>query len=749
MDGLSWLRSVEEDVRVSFGSKCRVLSFDAFISTLSEDPRTHSRSAAQYVRDCFDHFGHTAIDRPQGTITRFNLFDCPWDHGRERLVGHEDAQGAVYKILANFAREGCINRLILLHGPNGSAKTSFVQCIARALEHYSTLDCGTVYRFNWVFPSAHIAKKRLGFASDGSARRQGLESFAHLEDEDVDTTIPGDLNDHPLLLLPARHRKELFESLTQEGEEGVSDRPANYLVNGDLSPRSRRIADTLLRAYGGDLQRVLQHVQVERFFFSRRYRMGCVTIEPQMHVDASTRQVTADQSLQSLPASLRNLNLFEPQGDLVDANRGMVEFNDLLKKPIESYKYLLATCEKGTVALANAILHLDSIFVATSNDLHLNAFKGYQDFPSFKGRMELVRMPYLRNYKLEESIYALQLEEGEFAQRAAPHCAFTLALWSVLTRLRKAQPGHHPTELRDTLANLTPLQKAELYAGEREPPDLTQEVSRALWANVPALLAEDQGSDDYEGGHGASPREMKQVLLNALQNPNYRGLSPMAIFDELEALVESKSIFEFLQRDSVDGYCDHKQFISQTRERYFDRIDNEVRSAMGLVSEEQYSDLFERYILHVSYLNKKEKLYNESTGQREDPDTGLMDQLEAIWKVAGKRETFRQDLVARVGAWHIDFPGDDIDYRRLFPKLFEALEADFYRQQKSTIRKLGENVLDVLALEDGDSPASTVVVSDEESVRAESIITQMVTQFHHPRFTLRDSLAALMKHRYR
>ena len=41
-------------------------------------------------------------------------------------------------------------------------------------------------------------------------------------------------------------------------------------------------------------------------------------------------------------------DLIAVTGDLVDGNRGVVEYNDLLKKPIDAYKYLIATCEKGT-----------------------------------------------------------------------------------------------------------------------------------------------------------------------------------------------------------------------------------------------------------------------------------------------------------------------------------------------------------------------------------------------------------------
>jgi len=41
----------------------------------------------------------------------------------------------------------------LLHGPKGSAKSTVAACIMAALEHYSTLDEGALYRFHWVFPT--------------------------------------------------------------------------------------------------------------------------------------------------------------------------------------------------------------------------------------------------------------------------------------------------------------------------------------------------------------------------------------------------------------------------------------------------------------------------------------------------------------------------------------------------------------------------------------------------------------------
>ena len=72
-------------------------------------------------------------------------------------------------------------------------------------------------------------------------------------------------------------------------------------------------------------------MQVERYFISRRYRVGAVTIGPQLTVDAGERQITADRSLAALPTSLQAITLYEANGELVDAAGGVLEFSDLLE----------------------------------------------------------------------------------------------------------------------------------------------------------------------------------------------------------------------------------------------------------------------------------------------------------------------------------------------------------------------------------------------------------------------------------
>lgn len=772
-DTLGLLRKLEGELAEAFSANRRVMAFDDYFGALSASPAQALRSVSQYVFDCVAHFGQVVVETPAGPVNHLQLFDAEFDQRSGRLIGQQAAQAEFQRVLNNFLGERRVTRLVLLHGPNGSAKSSFIRCLSRAMQAYSQTDMGAQYTFNWVFPKAAVAKKRLGFGSEAAPGARGpLTSYASLGEEDVNAVVPSDLRDHPLLLLPIEQRRKAIETLVETGVLARDFPVSDYLWNGDLSPRSRAIFDALLASYHGDVQRVLQHVQVERFFYSQRYRHGLVTVEPQLHVDATIRQVTMDQGLQSLPPALRHLNLFEPQGDLVDANRGILEFNDLLKKPVDAYKYLLATCEKGTVTLPNAILHLDVLFLASSNDIHLDAFKQYADFPSFKGRMDLIKMPYLRDFNVEREIYDLALEEHGGDLDVDPHATKILALWAVLTRLRKPDKALYPDGIADVIGSLTPIQKARLYAGDALPKELTADQRKLLQACVPQLLAEGQNSDRYEGGTGASPRALKQVLLNALQSGPGHGLSALALFDELRALVTMKTVYDFLQVEAKGGYQDHAAFIDQVFERYLERLNSDVRVAMGLVTQGRYVELFSRYILHVSYVLKGERIYNEKTGQTEEPDARLIAELESTWGVSDA-DGHRRDLVARVGAWRVDHPGEAMNYRKLFPELFSALESDYFHKQRDTVRTMSQHVLQVLSNERADEVALATleefggVAAETESAgldaqaqrrrtpldadqvaAAEATIAHLVDELGYPRRGLQGPIGALLKHRY-
>ena len=328
--------AVAESVEKRFQKGRRVLSFAEYLDLFANDPVRQARDASRYIRDCFDYFGTVTVDHPWGKFTRWRLFDLPWEGeaSHHALVGQEQVQEEIYRSISNFVREGRPNRLVLLHGPNGSAKSTIVACMMRALETYSTVDEGALYRFNWVFPSSKTLRGSLGFGQKEQASQVG--TYAHLPDDQIDAKLLVEVRDHPLFLIPVDERAKLVERLAKQHRD-VSGPFCEWIMRGELSHKSQQVFEALLSSYHGSYTDVLRHVQVERYFISQRYRVGAVTIGPQMSVDAAERQITMDRSLSALPASLQAITLYEAKGELVDAAGGVID--------LEAYGALIATGE--------------------------------------------------------------------------------------------------------------------------------------------------------------------------------------------------------------------------------------------------------------------------------------------------------------------------------------------------------------------------------------------------------------------
>jgi predicted Ser/Thr protein kinase len=698
-DSNRWLGELASETRDAYTRNRRVISFGEYMALFASRPLEQTRCAAHYLRDVFDFYGTETLRTARGEVRRFKMFDCPWDGGRDRLMGQEEVQGAVYRLISNFTHEGQTNRLILLHGPNGSAKSTFISCVQRAMEHYSAQEAGALYRFNWIFPVQKLVRGGIGFGGEREPEAVAMaDSYANLEEDLIEAKMMDELRDHPLLLLPVARRKAIVnEILGDEMKRGF--RPSRRVMEGDLSPRNRGIFEALLSSYHGDLARVLRHVQVERFYISRRYRQGVATVGPQLAVDAAARQLTVGRNLAGLPPALQALPLHEYQGELVDGNRGLIEFADLLKRPLDAFKYLLGTVEEGHVSLDAANLQIDTVFIASSNEGYLTAFKEIPEFQSFKGRMELVRAPYLLDYRVEQQIYAEHIRTaiaGDGERHVAPHLAWAAALWAVLTRMRKPMIEKYPKTVAEMVGRLAPLDKALIYAGEEPPEGFTTEQVRELRAVREKIARESDSYPNYEGRSGASPREMKLLLMNAAQSDRYRCVSPFALFEELEELVRGVSIYEFLKQEPLSGgYHEHRKFIFQVRDRLIDRIDEELRSSMGLVEERRYLEQFAKYVTQVSYWVKGEKVPNPITRNEEAPSEDFLGEIERILDVGtgARRDDFRREVISKIGAWSIDHPRERPDFEAIFPRHIERLESAFYNEHKKVVRKINEDMI--------------------------------------------------------
>lgn len=746
------LHEIGAVVRDRFESQKRVLSFDQYLELFAENPWRYSRDAARYLRDCLDYFGTYELEKPGAAQRRWRLFDLEFERrddsesdeagtAHDYLVGHERLQADFYRILSNFVREGRINRLVLLHGPNGSAKSTFVGCLMRALEHYSHEDEGALYRFSWIFPRGSDGKT-IGFGSGDQMAGPG-GSYAHLGDDRIDVKLTSELRENPLLLLPPAERRRLLREAY--AASSIDEPPPHALLSGQLGHKNRQIFEALLTAYRGDLSKVLAHVRVERYYHSRRYRQGVATIGPEMAVDAQERQISVDRSLGALPASLSALSLYETVGELVDAAGGLLEYSDLLKRPLDAWRYLLLAIETGEVSLTFSMLTLNTVLVATSNELHLTAFREHHEYRSFRGRLQMVRVPYLLDYRREQGIYDSQIVP-QVRTHVAPHATYVAALWAVLTRMRKPQGAEYENpRLGKAAGQLSPIEKAELYADGAIPEHFGSDEAKELRAGLETIRRESDTWPNYEGLTGASPREIRNLLLDAAQDPEYACLSPLAVVEHIERFCESDD-YEFLKEKAEGGFHDHRGFVSTVRERWLDRVDVEFRECTGLVEETQYSDLFDKYVKHVSYWVKGERVENRVTGEYEDPDEGFMESVEEMLDVEPQdSETFRRDLISAVAGHAIDNPdAAAVSYAAVFPRYLAKLRESTYAKRREQLSAIAEDVMVVLS----EDERGIAQLGPDRARQGRETLDRMYSRHGYEAPSARDAVGELLRRRY-
>ena len=696
MDARDFLADAGKSAREAFDRDRRLLTFDAFLDLVLEDPYALGRSGVQFTVDAVDHFGVREVPGIGGPVRRHVLWDSPWSGGQGAVFGQEAVQERVVRVFRSAAEEGRLDRLLLLHGPNGSAKSTLVEALMRGVAHYSTLPEGALYRFHWVFPRRADAEDAgLGFGSlgrPGEKERGGApESFALLDPEEIAAHIPCELRDDPLLLLPAAARRTV---LAEGAKRKPPRRSLRHLEEGDLCPKCRALFDGLLAAYRGDLRRVLRHVQVERWYISPRFRAGAVVVPPQQSVDAQLREISHGVGAAGLPPVLQHLALAEPSGDLVDANRGILEFSDFLKRPIELSKYLLSTTEKGTVPVGPFLAHLNLVMLATTNEHYLDAFKTSPDWTSFKARMELVAVPYILEPAKEEPIYRGFLASMAPGRHVGPHLLEGLSQFAVLTRLRRPDPERYPEPVRSVVAALTPVEKSLLYETGEPPDGLGAGERRALLAALPDLRDEFRDAVDYEGRHGASAREIRSVLAAAAADPEGREcLSPRVVFRHLRDLLREKTVYLFLRIEPSDGYHVAEAFADAAEMRCRRRTLEDIQEALELVPAGEYERRFERYVSHAVAFTQGERVKNPHTGVLEAAAPEVLEGVEKLLAVKESPPGFRRNHVARIGAFGGENPGKRPDFRLLFPEILRALRGDYFRTMREKVRKVEGDIL--------------------------------------------------------
>ena len=654
------------------------LSFEEYLNVFEQNPKLHLRNAAMYLKDVFDHFG-------KDKRGKFNLFTLD-DIEAKPVYGQINIQNIIYKSILNFIDEGYSNRLILLTGPNGSAKSSLIKKIMKAAELYSQSEEGYIYTFSWIFPMSNL-KKQIHISEK---QKESESSYAYLKEEDIAAIVRSDLKDNPLLLIPLKLRRTLIIKYLGKYPKILEQVKKTYLFHGDLSKQNKQIFDALLEEYNGDILKLYRHVRVERFNISKRYSRGAVTIEPQMHIDAKMQQITIDRRYQFLPATIQSLNLFNVQGELVFANRGILEYSDLLKRPLEAYKYLLTTIETKSINVNGILTELDLLFMGTSNEIHLSAFRQHPDFKSFQGRFKIVHVPYLLDYIEEKKVYFDHLKQINNKNKFHESALDVFSLWNVISRLKEPNIENYKDKSVGELAlKLNALDKALLYSQEEViPKNLGNEEQKKIKNNIKVIKKEFFNIEEYEGKEGQSPRDSKEILNELIRKEGI--ITYVDILDYLEKNINQDDKNAYSRKNT---YNNKKQVI----EILYDYCDNifekQARESLDIIDELGYEGYIRKYITLIS------KLLSKNTGNTEvfllgnKEEDFFIDSFEEKFNLKDENKMdFRMELVSKLGAYSLDNKNKKIIYCEVFDDLYESLKKSFVKKQRSLLLKIIDNL---------------------------------------------------------
>ncbi len=615
-------------------------SFEEYLRLVRERPQI-TRNAFQRLHDMIVSYGEEEYVDNKKRLVRHPFFQDPIDGGKDAIFGLDiPLMRLVSTLEAAALGYGPEKRIILLHGPVGSSKSTIARLLKKGIERYSRTPEGALYTYRWV------NLKATGLAGD--------------QDE-----LPCPMNEEPLKLIPEEWRERAIADL------GLGSDRHRVVVPGTLNPASRFIFRALLERYQGDWAQLVQkHVRVRRLILSEKDRVGIGTFQPKDEKNQDSTELTGDINYRKIAeyGSDSDPRAFNFDGEFNIANRGLIEFVEILKLDVAFlYDLLGATQERKIKPKKFAQTDIDEVIIGHTNEAEYKRLLDNEFMEALRDRTIKIDIPYITKFSEERRIYVKEFGEQRLrGKHVAPHTLDVAAMWAVLTRLE--EPKKH---------QLSVLQKMKLYDGKTLP-GFTQD-------NVKELRKE----STREGLDGISPRYIQDKISNALVKDGVEGyINPFMVLNELEKGLAHHSLLS-----DVDTKKRYGELIGVVKTEYEEIVKNEVQRAIS-ADEEAISRLSANYIDNVRAYTLKEKVKNRYTGKDEEPDERLMRSIEEKIDIPeSRKDDFRREIMNYIGALAIEgkkFSYDTND------RLRRALEMKLFEDQKDSIKlsSFVSNVID-------------------------------------------------------
>ena len=604
-------------------------SFEDYLDIVAQRPEV-TRTAFQRVYDMIMSHGTEEIVEQKEKGIHYNFFDDPDHGGQDAIFGIDKALVNLVHIFKAAARRyGVERRVLLLHGPVGSSKSTLARLLKKGLEAYARKEEGALYAFSWKAPGANGEAPNLA---------------------------PCPMHEEPLHLIPMEFRPQVTEALNRNRPEGGH----RVGIEGELCPFCRYMFSERIRKYNGDWTKVVGDVAVYRLILSEQDRVGIGTFQPKDEKNQDSTELTGDINYRKIAeyGSDSDPRAFNFDGEFNVANRGMIEFIEVLKLDVAFLYDLLGASQEHKVKPKKfAQTDIDEVIIGHTNEPEYRKLQSNEFMEALRDRTVKIDVPYVTRLRDEIKIYEKDYNTGRVqGKHIAPHTLEMAAMWAVLTRLEEPKN-----------ANLTLLQKLKLYNG------------KTLQGFTEDNIKELREAAEKEGMMGISPRYIQDKISNALvAHTEDACVNPFMVMNELAAGLKHHSLI-----NSEELRKRYKDLLAVVQEEYEDVVKNEVQRAIA-ADDEALMRLCGNYIDNIKAYTQKEKVRNKYTGQYEEPDEKLMRSIEEKIDIPeSRKDDFRREIMNYIGALAID--GKTFNYKTN-ERLQKALELKLFEDQKDTIK---------------------------------------------------------------
>lgn len=609
-----------------FRRKNWIGTFEEYLDLARQKPEV-TRNAFERVYDMIMTAGTHVYEETRGVKrVHYKFFDDPENEGRDAVFGLDDSLESLVNALKSAAKGyGIEKRVLLLHGPVGSSKSTIARLLKRGLERYSSTDAGALFTLGWV-------------------------------SEDSGDVAWCPMHEEPLHVIPERFREDVLAKLNAD----VKEDSLRVRIVGELCPYCRFMYTERLKKYHGDWTKVVQDIRVKRFALSEQDRQGVGTFQPKDEKNQDSTELTGDINYRKIAeyGSDSDPRAFNFDGEFNVANRGIIEFIEVLKLDVAFLYDLLGASQEHKVKPKKfAQTDIDEVIIGHTNEPEYRRLQNNEFMEALRDRTVKIDIPYVTRLADEIKIYEKDYNPKKVkGKHIAPHTIEMAAMWAVLTRL---EPPNN--------ASLTLLQKLKLYNGKTLP-GFTEE-------NIKELREE----TTTEGLQGISPRYVQDKISNALvAHLEAKSINPFMVMNELEAGLKHHSLIT-----SDETRNKYRELLGVVKEEYENIVKNEVQRAIA-ADEDALKRLCGNYIDNVKAYTQREKVRNKFTGQFEEPDERLMRSIEDKIDIPDSRkDDFRREIMNYIAALMMD--GKTFDYKSN-ERLYKALQLKLFEDQKDTIK---------------------------------------------------------------